>query len=316
VPDPIWTRQWTWDPLVLAALLVSATLFTVGAVRMYQRAGVIRPWHALAHGAGLVVIALALMSPLDHASDILFSAHMAQHELLMLVAAPLIVLGRPLAPALWALPRSVRRAAPWFARPWRFLSAPIVALALHTAARWLWHIPSLFNAALANESVHAVQHLTFFLTAVLFWWTLIHGRYGRVGYGVGVAFVLITVVHSGLLAAVIELANEPLYAHGTRTIHMGMDALVDQQRAGLVMWVPAGVIMMGIGLAIFAAWLGQSARTMAQSAHPSLRNRFISGDDSSAGEPADEVSTIVTALRDGSCGDHRPEAARATRRGE
>lgn len=273
VPDDIWTRHWTWDPLVLAALLASATLFTVGAVRMHQRAGVVRPWHALAHGAGLVVIALALMSPLDHASDILFSAHMAQHELLMLVAAPLIVLGRPLAPALWALPRSVRRAAPWFARPWRFLSAPIVALVLHAAARWLWHIPALFNAALANESVHAVQHLTFFLTAVLFWWTLIHGRYGRVGYGVGVAFVLITVVHSGLLAAVIELANEPLYAHGERTIHMGMDALVDQQRAGLVMWVPAGIIMMGIGLAIFAAWLGKSERRMAQSAHPSLRDR-------------------------------------------
>src|SRR4051812_17534625 len=279
VPD-VWTNHWTWDPLVLGALLTSATLYTVGAARMWERAGVahgVKPWQAVAHGAGLVVIALALMSPLDHASDILFSAHMAQHELLMLVAAPLIVLGRPLAPAMWALPRRLRVEArrasnrPALVRSWHLLTAPVTALVLHAGVRWMWHLPVLFDAALADERIHAVQHLSFFLTAVLFWWTLIYGRYGRLGYGVGVAFVLITVVHSGLLAAILAFANEPLYAHGARTVRIGMDALVDQQRAGLLMWVPAGVIMMGIGLAIFAAWLGQSARRMERSPHAGLR---------------------------------------------
>ena len=276
----VWSNQWTWDPPVLAALLASATLYTIGAARMWDRAGLshgIKPWQATCHGMGLLVIALALMSPLDHASDILFSAHMAQHELLMLIAAPLIVLGRPAAPAMWALPRGLRVRArrashtPSLVMLWRGLTHPVTALLLHAAMRWLWHLPVLFNAALADDRIHAIQHLLFFATAVLFWWTLIHGRYGRVGYGVGVAFVLVTVVHSGLLAAILAFANEPLYAHGDRTIRMGRDALGDQQVAGFVMWVPAGVIMMGIGLAIFAAWLGQSQRRIKQSPHASLR---------------------------------------------
>lgn len=273
----VWTPAWTWDPLVIVVLATSVALYTRGALRLHARGGSLRPWHAVAHGAGLLVIALALLSPLDHASDVLFSAHMAQHELLMLIAAPLVVLGRPIAPVLWALPRGVRvharRAArrPVLVALWRVLTSPVVALALHAAVRWLWHIPSAFDAALADERIHALQHVTFFATAVLFWWTLIHGRYGRFGYGVGVAFVFLTLIHSGLLAALISFADEPLYAHGARSIRMGVDALVDQQRAGLLMWVPAGIIMMAIGLAIFAAWLGQSARRIAQSPHSSLR---------------------------------------------
>jgi putative membrane protein len=274
---PVWTMGWTLDPLVIGALATSAALYTVGAVRMQERAGHLRPWHALAHGAGLLIIAIALLSPLDHASDVLFSAHMAQHELLMLIAAPLIVLGRPIAPVMWALPRGFRVQArhaahrPLLAKTWHVITSPFFALAIHAAARWLWHVPALFNAALADERIHAFQHLTFFMTAVLFWWTMIHGRYGRYGYGVGVAFVFLTLIHSGLLAAMISFADQPLYAHGQRTIRIGMDALVDQQRAGLLMWVPAGIIMMAIGLAIFAAWLGQSERRMKQSPHPSLR---------------------------------------------
>jgi putative membrane protein len=271
--------DWTWDPLVIGALVASAALYTAGAVRMARRSGAagVLPRHALAHGAGLVVLALALISPLDRASDALFSAHMVQHELLMLVAAPLIVLGRPVAPALWALPRRWRvgalRAArrPLLVRAWRVLTAPAVALVLHAAARWLWHVPAAFEAALADDAVHALQHATFFGTAVLFWWTLIHGRYGRVGYGVAVLFVFLTMLHSGLLAALLGLADHPLYdSHAARTASWGIDPTQDQQRAGLFMWVPAGVAMTGIGLGLLAAWLGQSQRAIARSAHPGL----------------------------------------------
>jgi putative membrane protein len=270
--------DWTWDPLVIGALIASAALYTFGAVRMARRgARGNLPWHALAHGAGLAVLALALISPLDRASDVLFSAHMTQHELLMLVAAPLIVLGRPAAPALWALPRRwrvrARRTAhrPVLVRAWRILTAPVVALVLHAAARWLWHVPAAFEAALADERIHAIQHAVFFGTAVLFWWTLIHGRYGRTGYGVAVLFVFLTMLHSGLLAALLGLADHPLYAsHAARTASWGIDPTEDQQRAGLVMWIPAGVAMTAIGLGLLAAWLGQSARAMAHSAHAGL----------------------------------------------
>src|SRR4051812_17693276 len=103
-----WLRWWTIDPLVIATLATGVVLYARGARRLYRAAGASRAeirWRAVAYGCGIAAIAFALLSPLDHASDVLFSAHMAQHEMLMVVAAPLIVLGRPFVPALWALPR-------------------------------------------------------------------------------------------------------------------------------------------------------------------------------------------------------------------
>lgn len=275
-----WIAWWTWDPLVLAGLGLGAALYARGMVQLWRAAGPgrgVRPARAVAYGAGLSVCALALLSPLDRASDVLFSAHMAQHELLMLIAAPLIVLGRPLVPALWAMPRRWRVDAaralqrPAIAAAWRFATSPVVALAVHAIVRWIWHLPGWFDAALGDERIHAIQHLTFFASAVLFWWTLIHGRYGRLGYGVAAAFVFVTMLHSGLLAAILALADHPLYApHARATAAWGMSAVTDQQRAGLLMWIPGGIIMMAIGLAMLAAWLGQSARRIASSPHPGL----------------------------------------------
>ena len=206
----------------------------------------------------------------------LFSVHMVQHELLMLVAAPLVVLGRPLVPLLWALPRGLRVRAARATRParlWRLVTSPLPALTLHAVTRLAWHIPALFDAALADERIHAVQHLTFFATAVVFWWALIYGRYGRAGSGVGVAFVFVTMLYSGLLGAVLSLADHAFYAHAEPTLRWGIDPVDDQQRAGLLMWVPAGLLLMTVGLAIFAAWLGQSAARAGRSAHPSLAGK-------------------------------------------
>jgi putative membrane protein len=277
VPDLAeWITWWTWDPLVLAGLATGVALYTCGAVRLWRETGVgrgIAPWRAATYGAGIVVIAVALISPIDRASDVLFSAHMVQHELLMLVAAPLIVLGRPLVSLAWALPHGPRVTLLRATRPARLrraLTSPIIALALHAAARLLWHVPALFDAALADERIHAVQHLSFFVTAVIFWWALIDGRYGRAGYGVGVAFVFFTMLYSGLLGAILSLADHALYAHADPTLRWGLDPVDDQQRAGLLMWVPAGLVMTSVGLALFAAWLGQSERRAAASPYPGL----------------------------------------------
>jgi putative membrane protein len=280
VPDfSDWIGWWTWDPLVLAGLAAGVALYTRGAVRLWTEAGLgrgVAPWRAAAYGAGIVVVAIALISPIDRASDVLFSAHMVQHELLMLIAAPLVVLGRPLAPAVWALPhdtrvRLLRTTRP--ARLWRALTAPVVALVLHAVTRLVWHVPAVFDAALADERIHAVQHLMFFGTAVVFWWALIYGRYGRAGYGIGVAFVFFTMLYSGLLGAVLSLGDHALYAHAEPTLRWGIDPVDDQQRAGLLMWVPASVIMTAVALAILAAWLGQSAARAGRSAYPSLAGK-------------------------------------------
>jgi putative membrane protein len=257
---------WNPDPWVLVPLALSALLYAAGraALALRGRAGAIRRYEALAFAAGLATLVVALVSPVDRLSERLFSVHMGQHELLMLVAAPLVVVGRPLVPFLYALPARwqpgvlalARR--PAVLRAWALLTAPLVAIVVHAVTRWAWHLPVLFDAALAHPALHAVQHLSFFLTAVFFWWSVVHGRYGRAGYGVSVLAVFVTVAHTGLLAAIITLAPAPLY--DTYARRLGARALADQQVAGLLMWVPAGTLLAAVGLALFAAWLGESSR--------------------------------------------------------
>jgi len=237
---------------------------------MWRQAGVGHglSWPQVASFAGAVaVLAIALISPLDALSDWLFAAHMSQHELLMVVAAPLAVLGKPFTAYLWLLSREKRaRAARLinqgaFQAGWRFLSAPLLALVLHAFIRWIWHLPLLFQGAMRSEPLHAFQHLTFFASAALFWYALIHGRYGRAGYGISVLFVFATVMHTSVLGALIGVAPRVLYPiYQARTPVLGLEPLDDQELAGILMWVPSGVLLTMVGLALFAAWLGEAER--------------------------------------------------------
>jgi putative membrane protein len=195
---------------------------------------------------------------------------MTQHELLMMVAAPLFVLARPLAPVLWALPSRTRRRlaaalhAPGARRAWRLLTGALTVWVLHGFALWAWHVPSLFEAALASEWIHALQHACFFWTAALFWWAVVHGRYGRLGYGMAVLFVFTTGLHSGLLGALLTWSQSVWYpSYAARAPAWGVAALDDQHLAGLIMWVPAGATFIVVGLALFAAWIGESDRRVA-----------------------------------------------------
>ena len=211
--------------------------------------------------AGWSVIALALLSPIATLSEWLFSVHMTQHELLMLVAAPLIAIGRPLVPMLWALPHrwrtSLSLSAPGDVL--RLASAPLIVFSLHAVALWVWHLPVLYEAAVLDDRVHLFQHVCFTATAALFWWGLIRGRYGRSGYGVAVIYIFATALHSGGLGALLTFSSRPWYElYIQRT--PGGDALGDQQLGGVIMWVPAGIVLMLFGLAMFAAWLGESER--------------------------------------------------------
>lgn len=261
---------WTWDPVMLGVLGTAGTLYGRGLYRLWRRAGTgrgIRRLEAAAYAAGLAVIAVALFSPIDRLSDLLFSAHMSQHELLMSLAAPLIVFGRPLVPYFWGLPRRARAfTRSLIARPnvrlaWRCCTAPVFVLAVHGIVRWIWHVPVLFEAAMRHEALHAVQHATFFGSAALFWWALVHGRYGKVGYGVSLLFVFATALHTSVLGAIITLAPRVLYPI-YRVRFGGSEAAMveDQGLAGLIMWVPSGLAFLVAGLALFTAWLGESER--------------------------------------------------------
>jgi putative membrane protein len=204
---------------------------------------------------------LAVLPPIDQIAQLRFSAHMLQHELLMLVGAPLMVAGRPLPTWLWGLPARARHRAAVGLRQgpvtglWTLMTAPIVAWIVHGAVVWIWHAPPLYEAAIEHEGIHAVQHAMFAGSSVLFWWGLVYGRYGRAGYGASVLYVFTTAVHTGLLGALFTLTSHPLYRV---YIERTPDALADQQVAGLVMWVPAGVVFTLAGIGLFAAWLGAS----------------------------------------------------------
>jgi len=275
--------RWSWDPLVWIGLLLSGWLYTRGLDRLWLRAGAdrgIRRWEAASFAAGWLALAVALVSPLDALGGVLFSAHMAQHEVLILIAAPLLVLGRPLAPLLWALPRRGRlRVGRWVQAPavtaaWRAVTEPLAVWAIHGAALWIWHLPALYQAALDDGFIHALQHSSFFGSAALFWWALIHGRYGRLGYGAAVVYVFATSLHSGVLGALLTFAPRlwyPIYAR--RTGPWGLSPLEDQQLAGLLMWVPAGAVFILLGLALFAAWLREAERRVAHTQSERLMRR-------------------------------------------
>ena len=258
-----------WDLVALGGAVALGIAYTVGFVRLWRRTvpGARARWSALAGLAGCVALLVAVAPPLAGLSDVLFAAHMGQHELLMLVAAPLLVLGRALLVAVSALPSSVRATVvretrrPAVRRIWTRLTSPLTVLVLQAIVLWGWHVPWAFEAALGHDALHAFQHLTFLASAALFWWALVHGRFGRVGYGAGVLVVFVTAMHSGLLGALITFAPRPLYGtHAARAAAVDVAPLEDQQLAGLIMWVPAGVLLAMGALALFAAWLGEVAR--------------------------------------------------------
>jgi putative membrane protein len=267
-----WLTSWSWDPLVTVSLAFSAGLYGLGLARLWATpAGrrVVRPWQVAAFVVGWSSLVIALVSPLDVLSDILFSAHMTQHELLMVIAAPLMVLGRPLIVMLWAFGAGERQRltgwtrTPAVARMWQGATGPVTVWVLHALALWVWHVPVLYEAAVRNDAVHIVQHLSFFGTAALFWWAIVHGRYGRIGYGVAVLFVFTTALHSGALGALFTFGSQVMYPlYADRTSAFGVSPLDDQQLAGLIMWIPFSLTFLIVGLALFAAWLGESDRRL------------------------------------------------------
>jgi putative membrane protein len=264
------SREWGLDPLVLLSLALAGWLYAQGVWRVWRASGVghgIRRWEAWCYAGGWAALFVALVSPLHPWGKALFSVHMAQHEILMLVAAPLLVLGKPMAAYLRALPLDWARAlARWgnssaWQSLWRFISNAFVAWLIHAVALWAWHIPSWFQATLTSEFVHALQHLSFVLSALLFWWAVVHGQQRAMGYGLSVVYMLTTAMHSGLLGALLTFAGTVWYPdYSGSTNSWGLTPLEDQQLGGLIMWMPAGLVYVVAGLILFAAWLRESER--------------------------------------------------------
>lgn len=220
-------------------------------------------WQMLAFTLGWLALAVALFSSLDSLAGISFAAHMAQHVVLLIIAPPLIVLGKPLAPLILALPPAWRRplGAQIFKRlsrpPWRLLARLPIAASVHSIVVWLWHVPLAFQAALENEFMHAVEHFSLFGSALLFWWGVIHsGRRGYSRYGSGILSLFLVAMHTKLLGVLIAFAPAPLYtAYAAGASPWGLSTLEDQQLAGLIMLLPCEIVYLLAGLTLMAAWL-------------------------------------------------------------
>jgi putative membrane protein len=276
---------WTFEPWVVCLLLLGSALYAAGLRNLWRRAGMHRGvsvWQTAAFAGGQLAIIAALVSPLDALGTLLFSAHMVQHEILMVVAAPLLVIGRPLAVWTWGLPPRWRSGAGNATRltpiavAWRVLTHPAVAWALHGLVLWAWHMPSLFEAALARPGVHTLQHTSFFASALLFWWAPL-GSASRPGQGASMFYLFTTMVHTAALGALLTLSPALWYpAYASTSLAFELDPLEDQQLGGLVMWVPAGMAYLTVGLALAARWLrdGGTARTSTgATSAPSRRQR-------------------------------------------
>ena len=264
LPHDLWTAWNLSIPLVLG-LVVTAWLYVRG-LRFAGRRTEADIRRASFFAVALLMLAVALISPLDALSEALASAHMVQHVLLILVAAPLFVLSAPFATLLRGTPSSLHRTlGSWRGRLSQTLRRlPMMRNAatlwlLATGVLWFWHAALPYEAALNNELIHIAEHITFLGSALLFWNIVIGRSSARVPQGLGTMLVFAMASQSGFLSLLLTFARTPWYSsYATTTQAWGLEPLADQQLAGVIMWIPAGLIYLGVALALFLSWIRSS----------------------------------------------------------
>ncbi|HEY7649730.1 MAG TPA: cytochrome c oxidase assembly protein [Methylomirabilota bacterium] len=243
-------------PEILAPLALSAVLYAVGWWRLRRRAPEhVGPARALLALVAWVSIGAALLSPLDRLAHALFVAHMAQHMLLIVVAAPALLLADPFPVMVWGLPQAVRRTTPrWLRREallgrlWRALTPLSLAWLLYALVLWLWHLPLAYDSALGDRLLHDVQHVSFFAAAILFWWPVIdpapHFR-ASAPYGRRIVYLLLAAFQTAGLGLLLTLSPWVLYpSYAVAPQRGGLSPADDQIWGGIVMWGVGGMIDM------------------------------------------------------------------------
>jgi cytochrome c oxidase assembly factor CtaG len=258
--------DWSFDPTFLVPLLV-ALLYFKGYLRYRRRGGRRFPlWRPALFATGVTVVALALMSPIDVLADYSFTWHMAQHDLLMLVAVPLILLGAPFIPVVRGLPLAVRRYAfiP-IARQGavrlvlRFVTHPLVALVLYEATVVAWHFPGLYDAALFGPWVHYGMHASFIVMGVCFWWHIVtpYPFPSRLHHFLRIGMLVASSIVNGALSALIVFADKVLYGYEFLPGFWGLTMLDDQAIGSGLMWVMGDMLRLAAITVIFAAYAMQ-----------------------------------------------------------
>jgi putative membrane protein len=265
--------EWTLDPLLTVPLGLALLIYAVGWLRLSKRASA-RPAGSGLFLSGWAILALALTSPLHEGGERSFTLHMIEHELIMLAATLLLAMSASGGVMAWGLPRALRLSlrGSWkspLQSSWKRLTEPVTATAIQAAVMWAWHAPLLFDRALESFGWHIAQHASFLLSSLVFWWAMLHPRGGRSGYGVSAACLFATSLIGGALGALMSLSSSPWYADyaAMGMSGIGLDPVDDQRLAGLIMWIPGGLVHGVAALILFYKWLKASEANHALSIH-------------------------------------------------
>lgn len=270
-------ESWTIDPWIILLLLLSAWIYLRGWLGLRR----LQPhrftaWRLASFLAGLLVLWLAIASPLDALGSLMLSVHMTQHLLLMLVAPPLILMGYPAIPMLRGLPNGIRKnwLGPFIASRgvhsfFRFLVHPVTAWIGFVVMTWAWHVPAFYELGIRSDQWHAVEHACFVVTGLLFWFPVIQPWPSTPIWprGAMIVYLLLADIQNTIFSAIFSFSDRIIYPSYRATDGlMGIDMLDDQALAGAIMWVP-GSLLMFIPVGFIAAELMRN-RSLARPARP------------------------------------------------
>ena len=252
-------------PLALVAAL--AAMYVSGVTRAWQRAGtgrLVRVREVAFFGAGLAASLIALVGPIDARASTSLTAHMVQHVILLSVAAPLRAIGEPAVALLYAFDERTRSGlSRWWRRALRsqrgggWVVWIGITLGLQTAMLFAWHVPALYDAATRHPFLHGLEHFSFLLTAVAFWW-VVAGTGWPSRRGAAVFAVFAGWFPPMGLGALMTMAHTPWYR--VYVVHTSAGALGDQQMAGVVMWAVGGLASVIAAAVLFGTWMAEIDR--------------------------------------------------------
>ncbi len=263
---------WNFSSIPAVLFLLLAGAYAAGTIRLALRSDTDRKfWSSAVAGLiGFVLLAIALAGPLDYYSADMFTMHMAQHIVIAIFAAPLLLIARPMSAYIWSLPRPLRIGAGTaltgsgtIVRVLRVLTRPTIALPLFIGTLYAWHIPSAYNGSLENEWMHLLMHFTMFTAAIFFWWPIVGPPPIRtqLNYPQRIVYLLLAVTPTALMAAFITLSKGVIYTFYLDSPgHFGWNPVEDQSTGGLLMWIPGNLVYLATMTILFFRWFNEEER--------------------------------------------------------